>query len=110
MIATVGSGTPQPGGLSRVHDYASDSDRDLGWSFHFGGVVAKSGTDYATLENYARGDNRQNRQDPRWYFQMYGEATGQSFHEFHEARRDYANPLTVAVNPGSTGEAIHRMR
>jgi hypothetical protein len=54
MIATMGSGTPQPGGLSRVRDYATNTDRDLGWSFHFAGVVARSGKDRVTLENYAR--------------------------------------------------------
>jgi hypothetical protein len=109
MIATVGTGPQLPGGLTQVHDYASGTNRDLGWAFHFGGVVAKSGSDYITLENYARGDNRQNQADPRWYFQMYGEAQGQSFHEFHDARQDYANPITIAVNANTTGAAIHRM-
>ena len=109
MIATVGSGVQQPGGLTRVRDYASGADRDLGWAFHFGGVVARSGSDSVALENYARGDNRQNQADPRWYFQIYGEARGQSFHEFHEARHDYANPITIAVNINTAGMPIYRM-
>lgn len=65
--------------------------------FHFGGVVARSGNDRITLENYARGDNRADKPDPLWYFQMDGTAQGQSFHEFHKAKNDYANPLTGGV-------------
>lgn len=97
MIATIGHGTPQPNGTSRVHDIASNSDRDLGWIYHFAGVVAKSGGDRVTLENYARGDGRMANADPRWYFQMYGEGLNQSFHDFHSARPDYANPVTLSV-------------
>ena len=100
MIATIGHGVPQPNGLSRVLDVASGLHRDLGWSYHFAGVVARSGNDRITLENYARGDNRVANADPRWYFQMYGEAQGQSFHEFYSARPDYANPVTISIaNP-----------
>ena len=52
------------------------------WNQHIGAVVAVSGQDRVTLENYARsheigslGDN-----DPHYYFQMYGPA-GQTWHE-----------------------------
>ena len=69
----------------------------LGWPYHFAGVVAVSGTDRITLENYARPDERKEQPDPRWYFQMYGEEKGQSFHEFHEDTKQYANPVTVTV-------------
>jgi len=109
MINTIGSGPQQPGGAVRVHDHASNTDRDLSWNFHFGGVVAKSGGDYVTLENYARGDNRQGAADPRWYFQMYGEAGGQTFHDFHERRAEYANPVTIAVNPLTRSTPIHQL-
>lgn len=98
MIATIGPGQDLGGGKSRVRDYASGEDRDLSWTYHFGGVVARSGGDRVTLENYARGDNRQDNPDPRWYFQMYGESEGQSFHEFHEAKKEYANPVTISVS------------
>lgn len=108
-IATVGGGERLPGGKQRVRDFASGRKRDLGWSFHFAGVVAHSGEDRVTLENYARGDGREDNADPRWYFQMYGEASGQSFHEFHEAREDYANPITVAVNSQTTSLPIQRL-
>ena len=103
MIGTLGTPTPLGGGRSRVRDQESGQDRDLSWSYHFGGVVARSGTDRVTLENYARGDDRQGNPDPRWYFQMYGEGRGQSFHEFFKAKQDYANPITVTVrNPRNT--------
>ncbi len=99
IIKTQGDGAPIPSrpGYSRVRDIESGEDRDLGWPYHFGGVVAQSGNDRVTLENYARGDDRQGNPDPRWYFQMYGGSRSQSFHEFHKAKRQYANPITVAV-------------
>jgi hypothetical protein len=96
VIYTLGDGGPNARG--QVRDYESNQVRNLNWSFHFGGVVAKSGDDRVTLENYARGDNRQDNADPRWYFQMYGTAQGQSFHEFYKAKNDYANPITMAVS------------
>jgi hypothetical protein len=100
VIGTIGHGTDQGGGISRVRDLASGLNRDVSWSFHFGGVVAQSGGDRITLENYARGDDRRANADPRWYFQMYGEKRGQSFHEFFAAKPDYANPVTAGfVHP-----------
>lgn len=100
MIKSVGYGEDLGHGQSRVHDIRSNQDRDLGWLYHFGGVVARSGSDRITLENYARGDDRRGGADPRWYFQMYGEKQGQSFHEFYSARPDYANPVTISYkNP-----------
>jgi hypothetical protein len=98
MIGTLGQGTPLPNGKSRIRDYETGLDRDVSWSYHFGGVVARSGGDRVTLENYARGDNRQDNPDPRWYFQMYGEKEGQSFHEFHKGKAEYANPITISVS------------
>ena len=95
MIGTIGTGMDLGNGRARVHDYESATNRELSWPYHFGGVVARSGEDRITLENYARGDNRANTADPRWYFQMYGTTRGQTFHEFHKAKADYANPLTV---------------
>ncbi len=97
MIASMGTGPDVGGGRSRLHDYETNTDRDVGWPYHFGGVVAHSGADRITLENFARGDNRQDARDPRWYFQMYGSFNGQSFHDFHKAKLDYANPITVEL-------------
>lgn len=87
-----------PHGGTFVMDYQSGQNRELNWTYHFAGVVAQSGSDVVTVENYARGDNRQANPDPRWYFQMYGQAkSGQSFHEAHKAQQAYSNPITVAV-------------
>lgn len=81
---------------TRWRDYGSGQDRDLRWPYHFAGVIAVSGNDRVTLENYARGDNRQAQPDPRWFFQMYGNKPGQSFHEVTQGQ-DYVNPLTVVM-------------
>jgi len=97
MIASLGKGTDLGGGRARLYDYASRKFREVGWRFHFGGVVARSGGDRITLENFARGDNRVSEADPRWYFQMYSENYGQSFHEAYAGTADYANPITVRI-------------
>jgi hypothetical protein len=65
---------------------AADASAPNGLNFHFAGVVARSGTDYVTMENYARHIQGEDPDllssgDPRWFFQMYGTAqAGQSFH------------------------------
>jgi Domain of unknown function (DUF4157) len=53
-----------------------------GLDYHFAGVVAKSGPDHITMENYARHEEDQTLSsgDPQWYFQMYG-PHAQSFHQ-----------------------------
>lgn len=86
----------------RIRDIASNRLFQASWSYHFGGVVAKSGGDVITLENYARGSDEpmgpNPAADPRWYFQMYSQRKrGQTFHEFHAATRGYANPMTLAL-------------
>lgn len=86
----------QIGNRTRWRDYGSGQDRDMRWPYHFAGVIAVSGNDRMTLENYARGDNRQAQPDPRWFFQMYGNKPGQSFHEATQGQ-DYVNPLTVVI-------------
>ncbi|MCQ4045113.1 DUF4157 domain-containing protein [Streptomyces rubrisoli] len=50
--------------------------------FHFASIVAKSGRDHVTMENFARHEEQGTLSsgDPQWYFQMYGPAE-QSFHE-----------------------------
>jgi hypothetical protein len=86
----------------RIRDIASNRLFQASWSYHFGGVVASSGGDVITLENYARGGDEpigpNPAADPRWYFQMYSQRNrGQTFHEFHSATRGYANPMTLAL-------------
>ncbi len=78
----------------RWRDYGDNVDRRLKWPYHFAGVVAQSGNDRITLENYARGDDRRGAPDPRWFFQMYGGKSGQTFHEANKGD-DYVNPITT---------------
>ena len=79
------------------------------WGFHWGGVVAMDGTDYLTLENYARnGENSAGNGGRLFYFQMYGTAAGQTWHEQWVPQfprgKAFANGLTVVVEPnGLTG-------
>ncbi|TYK49381.1 DUF4157 domain-containing protein [Actinomadura decatromicini] len=80
---------PDPGqsistiGYGDAEQEAERARKWEGFEYHFGGVVAKSGTDYITMENYARGELRDTLDsgDPLWYFRMYGAATPlQSWH------------------------------
>lgn len=82
------------------------------WPYHFGGVVARSGSDRVTLENYARKDEGLGNpmSDPRWYFQMYGVKQGQSFHEANYALGGYANPVTSAYHNEDRSELIKPSR
>lgn len=59
--------------------------------YHFASVVAKSGSDYMTMENYARREGGISERDPRAFFQMYG-PDNQSFHA--ESQADYPNAMT----------------
>ncbi|MFE0107211.1 DUF4157 domain-containing protein [Streptomyces sp. NPDC059009] len=49
------------------------------FDFHFAPVVASSGSDSVTMENYARHEEARPGNDPQWYFAMHGKE--QSFHE-----------------------------
>ncbi len=53
------------------------------WGQHIGAVVAASGSDRVTLENYARSHEIGALADdaPHYYFQMYGTGANQSWHE-----------------------------
>lgn len=79
-------------------DGRGDERRTLAWGFHYAGVVAQSGKDRITLENYARGDDRKTNPDPRWFFQMYG--TKRVEQSFHTANKDkgFANPITLRLH------------
>jgi hypothetical protein len=78
----------------RIRDVASRRRFTPRFPYHWAGVVAVSGTDRVALENYAR-STAPSHSDPRWYFQMYGQGEGQSFHEAY--RGDYANAMTMAM-------------
>lgn len=78
------------------------------WGSHYGAVVAKSGGDSVTLENYAR--NRENvgiadATSAMYYFQMYGTEKGQTWHEtWANSDRRVVNPLTQVM--GQSHEEI----
>jgi hypothetical protein len=74
-------------------DYFDKRTKRIEWPYHYAAVVAISGSDRITLENYARGDDRKSNPDPRWFFQMYGAKRNQSFHEAN--RGAFANALTM---------------
>jgi hypothetical protein len=68
------------------------------WNFHWAGVVAKSGGDRVSLENYAVGDPEAKNND--WEFQMYGPPSkaGQTFHDQHKATKQHGqDPTTMRV-------------
>lgn len=98
VIATQGAANAQ----GQVQDIQTGNLIQPQWRYHFGGVIAKSGNDSITLENYARGaetayPHSSPSSDPRWYFQMYGMGHGQSFHEANVASGGYANALTLTL-------------
>jgi hypothetical protein len=64
MITSIGKPEPEEGDFAWIRDIRSDELRKIGWPYHFAGVVASSGDDTITLENYARGDNRKNSFNP----------------------------------------------
>ncbi|MDZ7589251.1 MAG: hypothetical protein U5L05_00880 [Rubrivivax sp.] len=76
---------------------AVDKLKKGSFPMHFAGVMAKSGADYVTLENFAKntqqrkpGDTMQSSKD--WYFKMYGPVTAkkdQSFFGELAAEGDY---------------------
>ncbi|HEY7876122.1 MAG TPA: DUF4157 domain-containing protein [Actinomycetota bacterium] len=67
-----------------------------GWNFHYAATVLESGVDYVTLET-AAGWNPSN-----WIFYMYGERSGQSFHEEHAATGEFgSHHMTYVVQPES---------
>jgi hypothetical protein len=107
--ASLGSRHVLAGGQQQIQDYANN--RLLGpvndinqavWGFHWGGVVAIDGTDYVTLENYARnGENAFGAGGRLFYFQMYGADAGRTWHEQwetpHVRGKAFVNGLTTVV-------------
>ncbi|MBC6456012.1 MAG: hypothetical protein GDA43_24875 [Hormoscilla sp. SP5CHS1] len=66
-IVTISATTPEE---------AASRDKENTFLYHFGTVVAKSGSDYITMENYARREeknkNKLSSGDPLFFFKMYG--------------------------------------
>lgn len=88
-----------PGHLGLL-DHQSGQHIQPKFPYHFATVIARSGKDYITMENYARlgeegKDSGDSQNDPRYFFQMYGPLE-QSFHS--ENKADYANAITIAYS------------
>ncbi|MFC8308597.1 hypothetical protein ACFUMJ_12630 [Streptomyces olivaceus] len=71
-------------------------------TFHYGGVVAKSGKDFITMENYSREQHDDSLstlsgKDPLWFFAMYGAGIGGTWHEAWTADRSRFLGATVTV-------------
>jgi hypothetical protein len=91
----------QRGGDGRFLDRATGTRRTPKWTQHWGGVIAKSGGDTVTFENYAR--NQEDRDNPdgreanvaetRGFFRMVGSKAGQTWHDQQKA--DFVNPLST---------------
>ena len=103
--ATFSIGAKTPTG---VFDHHSGADIADPWGYHWGGVVARSGADTVTLENYARlkeddPHNLHAATETRHFFQMYGPANSvDGDQSWHAAWRHdgFANGVTIAFSNG----------
>lgn len=95
--------TGAPDEEDKILDRQKDEKIDAGFPYHWGGVIAKSGADIMTMENYARKDEDGNKKKPvsetRHYFQLYGTPASindkaETFHQFWS--KYFANPLTLS--------------
>lgn len=85
-----------------VMDRSTDTEIKNPFPYHFASVIAQSGSDYITMENYARReDGTVSAEDPRYFFQMYGLAK-QSFHEV--MKKDYPAAMTFVYGKQSKSE------
>ncbi|WP_329172821.1 eCIS core domain-containing protein [Streptomyces sp. NBC_01477] len=85
---------PAPGSVVTTVGYGDAQqedarDRDRYFEYHFGTVVATSGHDYVTMENYARrdpavGNDTLSSGDPLFFFRMYGtrRELGETWHSY----------------------------
>lgn len=76
--------------------------------YHFGGVVVASGSDYITMENYARGaagrSDTMSRGDPLYFFRMYGAV--KTWHDVQEGKGRYGQaPISVRLGGQPAGTA-----
>ncbi|MBQ0854689.1 hypothetical protein J8N05_41755 [Streptomyces sp. BH-SS-21] len=96
-------------GGPQVQDHANgrlltdpvDLNRVL-WGFHWAGVIGMDGTDYLTLENYARnGENAFGQGAELFYFNMYGTGVDESWHEVwatpNVLSKGFANAISLVV-------------
>ncbi|SDC42782.1 hypothetical protein [Actinokineospora iranica] len=90
---------PQIGDVLMIKALREDSTSGS-LDFHFGAVVARSGGDYITMENFARhaANDTLSSGDPQWYFQMYGtEDPAQSWHREWDWAGRFQNRLVLSI-------------
>jgi hypothetical protein len=67
----------------------------VAWRSHWAGVVAQSGGDTVTLENYTRvAEDQMGANNATYFFQMYGSGANQTWHD--QWRDDAANAISLA--------------
>jgi hypothetical protein len=72
------------------------------WGQHIAAVVAQSGGDRVTLENYARTHEiGEKRTGPDYYFQMYGSGPGQTWHDAWTAPAATGAPVGLPASGGA---------
>lgn len=72
------------------------------WGQHIAAVVAQSGRDRVTLENYARTHEiGEKRTGPDYYFQMYGSGPGQTWHDAWTAPTATGAPVGLPAAGGA---------
>lgn len=72
------------------------------WGQHIAAVIAQSGGDRVTLENYARTHEiGEKRTGPDYYFQMYGSGPGQTWHEAWTAPTATGAPVGLVAAGGA---------
>jgi hypothetical protein len=81
-------------------DYRTGNPIEIFAPYHFATVIARSGADYITMENYIRqkeeaDDHDPEALDPRYFFRMYG-PEAQSFHSENVDR--FPNAMTLALS------------
>ncbi|MEP0264335.1 DUF4157 domain-containing protein [Dokdonia sp.] len=98
-IFSIGKGMTNDG-VQSMMDYRTGNPIENFAPYHFATVIARSGADYITMENYVRqkeeaDDHDPEALDPRYFFRMYG-PEAQSFHSENESR--YPNAMTLALS------------
>jgi hypothetical protein len=76
----------------KAFDHRRGTDVEA-WNEHWGAVVARSGGDTITLENYTRVKEDAGADLTRYYFQMYGSSQNQTWHD--QWRDDVANAISL---------------
>jgi hypothetical protein len=77
-------------------------DKEKTFLYHFGTAIAKSGSDYITMENYARRDDASKETlqggDPLFFFKMYGNnQTEKNWHETQLATEGFVGTVLSFV-------------